>query len=137
MKYSVEKQDEFTIFTMGEENLNSVKAPNLKSEFLVLAEQGVKNLILNLETVKFVDSSGLSAILYANRLCSERDGLCVITGIDHPNVKSLITISRLDTVLDIQSNTSDAVKYIMMHTLKSELESENTAFTDEDDEEGK
>jgi anti-anti-sigma factor len=102
----------------------------------LLAEQGVKNLILNLETVKFVDSSGLSAILYANRLCTDRDGLCVITGIDHPNVKSLITISRLDSVLDIQSNTSDAVKYIMMHALKSELESDNKV-TEEDDEEDK
>lgn len=137
MKYSVEKQDEFTIFTMGEENLNSLKAPDLKSEFLVLAEQGVKNLILNLETVKFVDSSGLSAILYANRLCSERDGLCVITGIDHPNVKSLISISRLDSVLDIQSNTSDAVKYIMMHALRSELESGNNSTSSEEDEEDK
>jgi anti-anti-sigma factor len=137
MKYSVEKQDEFTIFTMGEENLNSAKAPNLKTEFHLLAEQGVKNLILNLETVKFVDSSGLSAILYANRLCTDRDGLCVITGIDHPNVKSLITISRLDSVLDIQSNTSDAVKYIMMHALKSELELDNNKVTEEDDEEDK
>ena len=134
MKYSVEKQDEFTIFTMGEENLNSVKAPNLKSEFLLLIEQGVKNLILNLETVKFVDSSGLSAILYANRLCNDREGRCVITGIDHPNVKSLISISRLDTVLDIQSNTSDAVKYIMMHTLKSELEADNKIEEEEEDE---
>jgi anti-sigma B factor antagonist len=137
MKYSVEKQDEFTIFTIGEENLNSAKAPNLKTEFHLLSEQGVKNLILNLETVKFVDSSGLSAILYANRLCTDRDGLCVITGIDHPNVKSLITISRLDSVLDIQSNTSDAVKFIMMHALKSELEADSNKVADEDDEEDK
>jgi len=134
MKYSVEKKDEFIIFTLGEENLNSAKAPNLKTEFHLLAEQGVKNLILNLETVKFVDSSGLSAILYANRLCTERDGLCVITGIDHPNVKSLINISRLDSVLDIQSNTSEAAKYIMMHALKSELESDNKTTESEDEE---
>ena len=134
MKYSVEKKDEFIIFTLGEENLNSAKAPNLKTEFHLLAEQGIKNLILNLETVKFVDSSGLSAILYANRLCTERDGLCVITGIDHPNVKSLINISRLDSVLDIQSNTSEAAKYIMMHALKSELESDNKTTESEDEE---
>jgi|1048.fasta_scaffold185411_1 anti-anti-sigma factor len=135
MKYSVEKQEEFTIFTMGEENLNSLKAPNLKSEFHILIEQGVKNLILNLETVKFVDSSGLSAILYANRLCSEREGLCVVTGIDHPNVKSLISISRLDTVLDIHSSKNEAVKYVMMHALKTELETDKKIDDNNDDDE--
>jgi anti-sigma B factor antagonist len=133
MKYSVEKQDDYAIMTLGEENLNSVKAPDLKSEFVVLKNQGIRNLILNLESVKYVDSSGLSAILTGNRLWADDEGLFVLTGVDHASVKMLISISRLDSVLDIKDNTSDAVKYIMMQTLRSELQSDAQSEDDSDE----
>lgn len=122
MKYSVEKKDEYAVMTLSEENLNSVKAPDLKSELIVLKNSGIRNLILNLENVKYVDSSGLSAILTGNRLWTEEEGMFVITGVVHPSVKMLITISRLDTVLDIQEDSSEAVKLIMMQALKNEIE---------------
>jgi anti-sigma B factor antagonist len=134
MKYAVEKQDDYAIMTLGEENLNSVKAPDLKSEFVVLKNQGIRNLILNLESVKYVDSSGLSAILTGNRLWTEDEGQFVLTGVNHASVKMLISISRLDSVLNINDNTADAVKYIMMQTLKSELQGEAVEEEGGDDE---
>lgn len=133
MKYSVEKQDDYAIMTLAEENLNSVKSPDLKSEFVVLKNQGIRNLILNLEAVKYVDSSGLSAILTGNRLWADNEGLFVLTGVDHASVKMLISISRLDSVLDIKDNTSDAVKYIMMQTLRSELQNDAQGEDDSDE----
>lgn len=133
MKYSVEKQDDYAIMTLAEENLNSVKAPNLKSEFVVLKNQGIRNLILSLEAVKYVDSSGLSAILTANRLWTEDEGQFVLTGVEHPNVKTLISISRLDSVLEMKDNTSEAVKYIMMQTFKNELQGEERSDEGEDE----
>jgi len=132
MKYSVEKKDEYAVMTLSEENLNSVKAPDLKSELIVLKNSGIRNLILNLENVKYVDSSGLSAILTGNRLWTEDEGMFVITGVVHPSVKMLITISRLDTVLDIQEDSSEAVKLIMMQALKNEIEGSGDEDTDEE-----
>jgi anti-sigma B factor antagonist len=125
MKYSVEKQDDYAIMSLNEENLNSVKAPDLKSEFVVLKNQGIKNLILNLEEVKYVDSSGLSAILTGNRIWMEDEGLFVLTGVIHPSVKMLINISKLDTVLDIKDSVNDAVKLIMLQTLQNQLISDS------------
>lgn len=132
MKYSVEKLDDYAVMTLGEENLNSVKAPDLKAEFLTLKNQGIPNLILNLENVKYVDSSGLSAILTGNRLWTEEEGLFVLTGVAHPSVKMLISISRLDTVLNIKESSADAIKYIMKQTFETELKSEGAASDDED-----
>jgi anti-anti-sigma factor len=85
--------------TIGEENLNSLIAPKLKSELVIFAEKGIKNLVFDLSNVHYVDSSGLSSILTANRLWKGQ-GSFVLTGIQHPNVKKLIEISRLDTVLE-------------------------------------
>jgi len=67
MKFSIDKQDRYSIFSLEEENLNTLMAPDLKSEFVFIRNEGVKNFILDVSAVKYVDSSGLSAILTANR----------------------------------------------------------------------
>ena len=36
MKFTLDKQDQYSIFTLEEGNLNSLIAPNLKSEFVFM-----------------------------------------------------------------------------------------------------
>jgi len=131
MKYTIDKQENFTVFEVGEDNLNSLIAPSLKSEFVILKNEGVKNLILSLAPVKYVDSSGLSAILTANRLWST-SGIFVLTGIAHPSVKKLIDISRLATVVNVLPTVPQSKEFIDMELTPSD-NSEDVA--DEDDEE--
>lgn len=120
MKYSVDKQERYTVFQIQEPNVNSLVAPNLKSEFVILSNEGVNNLILDLSGVEYVDSSGLSAILTADRLW-KRIGSFIITGIQHPNVKKLIEISRLDTVLTIIPTVEESIEYVFMEEIEKEL----------------
>lgn len=120
MKYSVDKQEHYTVFSVQEDNLNSVLAPDLKSKFVVQSNEGVENLILDLSAVKFVDSSGLSAILTANRLW-KNIGSFVLTGVAHPAVKKLIEISRLDSVLTVIPTVEESKDYIMMEVLEREI----------------
>jgi anti-anti-sigma factor len=120
MKYSLDKQDHYSAFQIDEENLNSIIAPGLKSEFVFLRNEGVRNLIFDLSLVKYVDSSGLSAILTANRLWKDY-GSFILTGIDHPSVQRLIEISRLETILTIIPTKSEAVDFVMMEELEREI----------------
>ncbi len=114
MKYSLDKKENYAIFDLEEENLNSMIAPKLKSEFIFLRNEGVPHLILDMSDVKYVDSSGLSAILTANRLW-KNDGLFIIAGINHSTVQKIIEISRLDTILTIEDKVEDAVATIESH----------------------
>lgn len=123
MKYSIEKEEHYAVFRLDEDNLNSLIAPKLKSELVILSNEGVENLIFDLSNVKFVDSSGLSAILTANRLWN-RLGSFVLTGLEHPNVKKLIEISRLDSVLTIIPTVSESIDYIFMEIIERDLNSE-------------
>ena len=123
MKYTVHKQDRYTVFTLEDKYLNSIIAPDLKSEFFILSNEGVKNLIFNLSKVQFADSSGLSAILTANRLWKD-NGLFIVAGMENPNVKKLIEISRLDTILTIIPTIDEAVDYLYMEELERELNAE-------------
>jgi len=124
MKYSIDKQEKYVVLGIDEENLNSLIAPKLKSELVILRNEGVPNLILNLANVKFVDSSGLSAILTANRLWDIKNSF-ILTGIDHSSVKKLIQISRLESVLTIIPTISESVDFIFMHELERELKGES------------
>ncbi len=122
MKYNIDKQDHYAVLTLEEDNLNSTIAPGLKSDFIFLNQEGIRNLILDLSFVKFVDSSGLSAILTAHRLWKDQ-GSFVIAGELQPMVTKLIEISRLDTILTILPSLSEAVDYIKMEEIERELKS--------------
>ena len=124
MKFSIDKKERFTVFSLQEDNLNTAMAPHLKSEFVILKNEGVKNLILDMSHVKFVDSSGLSAILTAYRLW-EGHGSFVLTQIDHQNVEKLISISRLDTVFTIVPTLQEAIDYVLMEEIERELGAED------------
>ena len=126
MKFSTDKQDKYTVLKLEEENLNSILAPQLKSEFVFFYNEGVKNLILDLTDVKFVDSSGLSSILVADRLWKNL-GTFILTGITHDPVKKLIEISRLNTVLKIIPTLEESVDFIFMEEIERELSAEDVS----------
>lgn len=119
MKYSLEKQDNYAVFSLEEDNLNSIIAPDLKSEFVFFRNEGVKNLVFNLSDVKYVDSSGLSAILTANRLWKDY-GSFILTGINSPIIKKLIEISKLETILTISPNLEAAISEFENHSTDEE-----------------
>ena len=123
MKFSIDKQDRYSVIIPDEENLNSAVAPQLKSEFVILANEGITNLILDLSKVKYVDSSGLSAILTARRLWSNL-GTFVVTGVEHSAVKRLVEISKVDTVLTILPTRSEAVDFIFMEELQRDMQAD-------------
>ncbi len=120
MKYSLDKQEHYAVLALEEDNLNSMIAPNLKSEFVFLRNEGVQNLILDLTKVLYVDSSGLSAILTANRLWKDF-GAFVLCGVTAPSVQKLIKISRLETILTVMPTLSEAVDYVFLDEIQRDL----------------
>ncbi len=109
MKYRLDKQEHFAILTLDEENLNSAIAPSLKSDLILFSNEGIPKMILDLSNVKFVDSSGLSAILTGHRIWKETNGF-VVAGELHPMVKKLIEISRLDSIIILAPNVNAAIE---------------------------
>jgi anti-sigma B factor antagonist len=109
MSFQIEKTDKYTIIRLQAEKLDSNLAPALKSELVVLNTDGVKSIVIDLTQTRYCDSSGLSAILVANRLCKNSNGIFVLTGLQEP-VKKLISISQLDTILNITASLPEAAE---------------------------
>jgi anti-anti-sigma factor len=111
MEFKIEKLANYTLIQVLEEKLDTHIAPTLKSELVLVSGNGEKNIILDLSKCRYCDSSGLSAILVANRLCKNASGTFVLTGLNDA-VERLITISQLDTVLNITADIAEAAKLI-------------------------
>jgi anti-anti-sigma factor len=93
------------------DKLDASNAPELKAELLLLNKNGVNNIVIDLSATKYCDSSGLSAILTANRLCKDTNGRFVLCGLQE-NVMKLIKIAQLDKVLSISSDQKQALEVI-------------------------
>ncbi|HLU89048.1 MAG TPA: STAS domain-containing protein [Cyclobacteriaceae bacterium] len=119
MKYSVDKKEQYVIFTLMEEKLDSTISPQLKSELLTVHAEGYRNLILDMSQVKYADSSGLSALLVGNRAFGEDGGIFVISS-PQEHVNKLIKISMLDKVLNVVETHEDAADAIFIHEIDSE-----------------
>ncbi len=111
MEFKIQKNEKYTIVKTSFEKLDTTVAPSFKSELVILNSQGVKNIIIDLSQTRYCDSSGLSAILVANRLCKNVGGLLVLSGLQAP-VKNLISISQLDTILTITDNLEEGTSFL-------------------------
>lgn len=110
MKLLLDKQANFTLVKLEEEKLDSLISPQLKSELVFLNSEGVQNIIFDLSAVKYVDSSGLSAILVGNRLCNGVDGRFVLSHV-HPSIAKLLEISQLEGILATAADNEAAKAY--------------------------
>ena len=120
MNFQIEKKEKYTLLKVLIEKLDNNVSPSLKSELVVLTTEGVKNIVMDLTAVRYCDSSGLSAILVANRLCKNANGSFVLCSIQEA-VKKLISISQLDSILKITGTVDEAVDYVVMEEVDREL----------------
>lgn len=112
MDFKITKQDNYTLVQVVVDKLDTHIAPTLKSELVLISGNGEKNIILDLSNCRYCDSSGLSSILVANRLCKNANGIFVLTGLQTA-VERLITISQLDTVLNITDTAEQAIGFVL------------------------
>ncbi len=120
MNFSVDKQNAYTVVTLHVEKLDSNISPALKSQFVLLNAEGVRNVIVDLAVTKYCDSSGLSAILVGNRLAKEATGTFVITGLQN-SVMKLIQISQLDSVLNILPSVAESIDFVKMEEVERDV----------------
>jgi len=85
-------------------------APQLKQELVAAIEGGCTNVIVNLEGVGFIDSSGLGVLVSALRRARERDGAVRIV-CTRDNILKIFRITGLDKVFPIFSDAEEAARF--------------------------
>ncbi|MCX8052556.1 MAG: STAS domain-containing protein [Armatimonadetes bacterium] len=71
-------------------------------------ENGGANLIVSMEGVEYIDSSGLGALVGGLKRCSERNGKIMIVGAQ-PQVRKVFEITGLEKVFPLYENEDEAI----------------------------
>jgi anti-sigma B factor antagonist len=110
MNFEIKRVDDISIFKLNERRLDTNISGLLKGEFtLLLKVEGVNKLVLDLSEVETCDSSGLSAILVANRILNGNGGSMRIAS-PSEKVYSLIKITQLNRVLPVCQSVDEAFR---------------------------
>ena len=73
-----------------------------------LLQQGHTQVVLNLEGVPYVDTSGLCNIVQAYITTTRQGGALKLLN-PTPHVRELLTVTKLSTVIEVHDSESDAV----------------------------
>ena len=120
MNFEVKKESNITIFKLNETRLDTNISGLLKGEFTMLLKvEGANKFILDLSAVESCDSSGLSAILVANRILNSTNGQMRIAA-PSEKVYSLIKITQLDRVLPVCATVEEAFNDLKKYDQNSE-----------------
>lgn len=95
-----------------------------------LFREGYHSLIVNMQTVKSLDATGITTLKKVNRLCANDLGLLVIVTRDDDFMDTLEDLRIPDlTVLPTKEEAIDAV---FMHSLENEFGAGDDDYDDED-----
>jgi anti-anti-sigma factor len=109
MNFETKRVGDITVFKLNEKRLDTSISGLLKGEFtMILKVEGVNKFIIDLSEVESCDSSGLSAILVANRIISANEGKIRLAA-PSEKVHTLIRITQLDRVLPVTDSVENAL----------------------------
>ena len=110
MNFNIENRDDYVIFTVKSKKLDSENSPKLKAELLILSQPDIAGLILDISDVEYIDSSGLGAMLLANRQLKEFGSILTLAS-PQEVVMSMLEISQLTELFDIADSVDEAIEF--------------------------
>lgn len=101
-RYLVEVDGEIDVYT----------SPKVKEAINELIEKGHYHLVINLEGVRYIDSTGLGVLIGALKKVREHDGnislICT-----NPQIKKIFNITGLVKIFGISKNEEEALKNLV------------------------
>jgi anti-sigma B factor antagonist len=109
MNLNTESKNGVIIIEVKEERLDAHNSGDLKVEMQRLFDEGIKNLLVDLKDVRFIDSSGLGALVSGFKNAISHQGSLKLATLQ-PQVKSMFELTRLHRVFEIFPSTGDAIE---------------------------
>ena len=108
MNLLIEQKGTVVLLTVQEERLDAHNSGDLKAQMLKLFEEGKNDLVIDLQAVRFIDSSGLGSLVSGFKNASSRNGSLKLAGLQL-QVKSMFELTRLHRVFEIFSDAEEAL----------------------------
>ena len=106
MNVTEEKINGFNVLFVKDERIDAHNSADLKDYILHMIEQGEVNIVVQLEHVRFIDSSGLGALLSGFKHAEAKAGKLSLSNIQN-QVLSMFEITRLNRVFEIHTDLNE------------------------------
>ena len=97
--------DGFIVQVKGE--IDYSQSSELRVQIMTLLQKRVARLIIDLEGVQYMDSSGVAVLVEAMQMQRKQNDKIILCSLQ-PKVKGIFEIARLNTVFTIVANSSEA-----------------------------
>ncbi|MDD2724868.1 MAG: STAS domain-containing protein [Methylovulum sp.] len=108
MNFKQETINGCQVLSIQDERIDAHNSAGLKAELLQRVEQGGEPIIVQLEQVRFIDSSGLGALLSGHKQAVAKSGRLILVNIQPP-VLAMFEITRLNRVFEIYADLNEAL----------------------------
>lgn len=108
MNLNLETINGFNVLTIKEERIDAHNSAELKDYLLHMIENGKIRILIQLGDVRFIDSSGLGALLSGNKHVAVKSGKLALINIQK-QVLSMFELTRLNRVFEIYADLNEAL----------------------------
>src|SRR4029077_16528377 len=84
------------------------EATALREKIAVLTAAGIRNVVLNLSGIDFIDSTGLGALVVCATSARKAGGAVKLVSLNRRNIE-LLVMTKLATVFEIFNDEQDAI----------------------------
>lgn len=109
MNIKLEENGQVVLVVVKEERLDAHNSDHLKQELSRLFEEGKTRIVVDLKEVRFIDSSGLGALVSGFKNASSRQAGLKLSSLQN-QVKSMFELTRLHRVFDIYATVDEAIE---------------------------
>jgi len=95
----IEKNNKQEGILEGIDKLIAPVAPAVKDELTDILSKKNVNFVLNLENIKFIDSTGIGVLISALKTARQNEGVFILSSVNN-DVMSLLSLMKLDKVFD-------------------------------------
>lgn len=108
LKIDVKHVSDQISIIMLEGEVDVYTAPQLKQQIIKLLDEGMLKIIVNLESVEYLDSTALGVLIGGLKRLREREGSLVLICTNN-RIKRIFEITGLDKIFSILSSEDEAL----------------------------
>ena len=109
--YSITEKEEIVLLEMRGKLVDKAEAIDIGAEVEEQMTSGHKHFVIDLSELEYMNSTGLNIILNLMNKCRNEGGEAVVAG-STTRVKSLFTVTKLDTVFTMKETREEAMKHL-------------------------
>jgi anti-anti-sigma regulatory factor len=130
MNYKLEKKEQYVYIDLEEPAFADDIPASFEETARLLFKEGYHSLIINMQTVRSVDATGITVLKKVNWLCANDLGLLVIVTKDDDFIDYLEGLKIPD--LNVLPTKEEAIDAVFMNNLENEFGAGDDDYDDED-----